>query len=283
MAHPAMPTPREFGWVLKPTSSTHFAINKRPNGQFSVVLNHALLRGCTAEMIHWWFLHFANLRVRLVDTPGYGDAPTPGYLLWHPSDHVDATLKGRLRPDGTAQAGASIHIREAMQYLAFGWRYPVDATLEIFYCEGDGWAMGRKIPFFGPAMCLRIHFKDVEDAGRHVGVHYHYEVVIGVSADNAAGRFVNKRLAGHYGPEFFEAWHTHNAIEVGVFENFLPALYDQRRNLGALHYAPEMTPPLTPSSEQTGYDAEVFRRRVAGFASAEDPYRYQGYADASFL
>ena len=60
-----MPAARDFGWALKPVSSSHFEIHQKDNGQFCVVLNHALLRGVSAEMIRWWFLNFTRLMVRL--------------------------------------------------------------------------------------------------------------------------------------------------------------------------------------------------------------------------
>ena len=91
-----MPPERKFGWALKTTSSTDFAIHKRDNDQFCVVLNHALLRGVTSEMIYWWFRHFQNIKVTLDDIEGYEGKAVPAYLLWHPSDHFNATLKRKI-------------------------------------------------------------------------------------------------------------------------------------------------------------------------------------------
>ena len=184
---------RDFGWTLKPTDSTAFEIIERSNGQFCVVLNHALLRGVTSEMIYWWFLNFPNLRIRLEDVPGYESKTVPGYLLWHPSDHCSATLSGRLGPSGVSQAGAKIHIQEAMQFKTYDLKYPVDTALSIFYCAPDGWAMGKRLPILGNVMCLRIHFKDVVADGQGIGVHYHYEVVIGASGNNPLVRAFNRR------------------------------------------------------------------------------------------
>ena len=65
MAELSMPPERAFGWNLKPITSAHFAIHERDNGQFCVILHHALLRGVTSEMLHWWFLHFTSLRTTL--------------------------------------------------------------------------------------------------------------------------------------------------------------------------------------------------------------------------
>ncbi|MEM9591836.1 MAG: hypothetical protein AAF967_10930 [Pseudomonadota bacterium] len=282
MTELSMPPARDFGWALKPTASSHFAIEKRPNGQLAVILNHALLRGVTAEAIHWWFQNFANLSVLLIDVPGYEQRRVPAYFLWHPVDHHSATLTGKINADGSARAGASIHIREAMQYDTYGWKYPVDSALKLFYVGADGWAMGKSLPIIGPVMMLRIHFKDVADGERHLGVHYHYEVVIGASGDNFITRQLNKRMSAKFGTEFFEAWHQHNVIEVGTFENFLPALYDQRSDVSALRYSPKMVSP--PSSEkQTGFDLKLFEHRLEGYKAAANPFVYQQYEAPTFI
>ncbi|MEM8490083.1 MAG: hypothetical protein AAGC91_08155 [Pseudomonadota bacterium] len=282
MANLNMPPAREFGWDLKPIESARFAIHQRANGQFCVVLNHALLRGVTAEMLHWWFLNFTNLRVTLEDIPGYEGKTVPAYLLWHPSDHLDASLSGNLGPGGVAQPGASIEIKEAMQYLKFGWKYPVNNKLRIFYCGCDGWAMGKQIPFFGPVMMLRIHFRDVFENDVCLGVHYHYEIVIGVSSASILGRVINDRVKAHFSEEFFEAWQTHNIVEVGTFENFLPSLFAQREQGNQLHYEKGLN--NAPSvAGQSGFDEVLFAERLEGYKRATDPHEYQGFLRPSFL
>ncbi|MEM7612719.1 MAG: hypothetical protein AAF270_13620 [Pseudomonadota bacterium] len=278
-----MPTKREFGWDLKPTSSSHFDIHKSANGQFCVVLNHALLRGISAHMIHWWFMHFAQIKVRLRDVPGYEGQRVPAYLLWHPVDHLSAELSGKLGPDFTAQPGCSIHIREAMQYDRYRWKYPVDSSLRIFYVGPDGWAMGKALPILGPVMMLRIHFKDVHEHGRVVGVHYHYEVVIGASGDNPLARFVNRRLTAEFGPEFFAAWQRHNVIEVGTFERFLAPLFAQRDSLGSLEYAPDMAPDIDTSKPQQGFDRGLFDRRLQAYAESDARFSTQAFDQPTFL
>lgn len=234
-------------------------------------------------MLHWWFRNFANLRVSLEDTPAYEGQDVPAYLLWHPIDHFNATLGGRLAADGSARAGATIHIQEAMQYDTYGWKYSVDTTLNIFYVGEDGWAMGRTLPLFGPVMMLRIHFRDAEENGAVIGVHYHYEVVIGVSASNPVGRFINSRISSHFGPEFFEAWHRHNVIEVGVFENFLPSLFDQRSDTSNLVYRRDMDPKHADPAQQIGHSKSLFDERIAGYKAARNPHEFQGFDKPSFL
>ncbi|WP_048327681.1 DAPG hydrolase family protein [Crocosphaera watsonii] len=278
-----MPPERKYDWALKTTSSTYFAIHKRKNGQFCVVLNHALLRGVTSEMIYWWFRHFQNIKVTLDDIEGYEGTAVPAYLLWHPSDHFNATLKGKIGSQYEAEAGDTIHIQEAMQYKKYGWKYQVDQKVKIFYCCPDGWAMGKKIPFLGEVMVLRIHFKDVVENKKVIGVHYHYEVVIGLTADHFLARQINKKVTAEFGPEFFEAWHLHNTIEVGVFENFLPALYAQRETINALHYSKDMNPDFPSPSAQQPHDKHLFDKRMQGYKDAQNPYAYQHYQQKTFL
>lgn len=278
-----MPAARDFGWINKPVSSSHFEIHQKDNGQFCVVLNHALLRGVSAEMLQWWFLNFTRLKVRLLDVPGYEGEEVPGYWLWHPVDHLSATLSGNVGPGGIAQTGCSIHIREAMQYERYGWKYPVDSQLKVFYVGSDGWAMGKALPVIGPVMMLRIHFKDVFEDAQHVGVHYHYEVVIGATGNNPVARFVNHRVTKEFGPEFFAAWQRHNVIEVGTFENFLLALFAQKKRLSSLEYSRDMNPDLPSPELQQGHDKALFESRLRGYSKAQDPYEFQQYQSASFL
>ncbi|MEO1556382.1 MAG: hypothetical protein AAFS01_08105 [Pseudomonadota bacterium] len=283
MTNLKMPKPRDFGWTLKPTSSSLFDIQKRDNGQFSVVLNHALLRGVSAEMVHWWFCNFTHLKVRLHGVPDYEGQQVPAYWLWHPIDHYSAELSGTLGPGNTAQPGCAIRIREAMQYDRYGWKYKADAKLKVLYVGKDGWAMGKVLPLFGPVIMLRIHYKDVFDDGQHIGVHYHYEVVIGSSAKTSLGRWVNSRITGAYGTEFFDAWHRHNVIEVGTFENFLPALFAQRSTPESLEYQPDMAPDLPPSEIQEGFDRSFFEGRVKAYSSGSNPYAVQRFDGPSIL
>ena len=170
-----------------------------------------------------------------------------------------------------------------MQYDVYGWKYPVDSTLNVFYVGEDGWAMGKTIPLLGPVMMLRIHFRDIYDGPTHLGVHYHYEVVIGASGEGMASRLINKRLTSQFGPEFFTAWQRHNVIEVGTFENFLPALFAQNRSLDSLEYAREMNPMVAENAQQLPFDQALFEQRIDGYRKIENPHDFQQFEAASFL
>lgn len=280
-----MPKERKFEWALKPTSSVSWGQVKNKSGQICVVLEHSLLRGVTSDMIAWWFRNFANLKVTLEDVEGYEGEKVPAYWLWHPSDHINAQFVGKLGENGTARAGAKIRIKETMQYNKYGFQFPVNQELEIFYCEKDGWGMGKRIPFFGKMIFLRISYKDVYEDGKIIGVHYHYEVVAGTNKQNIMAKAINKKLVGGFTAEFWEAWITHNTIEVGVFENFLPVLYSQRNDLNSLSYSKNMN-PITQGmalQEQKGYDQNLLEERLKGYELSTNAFEYQQGAMKSIL
>lgn len=283
MANLQVPKARDFGWELKPVSSVYFEQVTNKSGQICVVLEHSLLRGVTAEMIFWWFRHFPNMQVTLEDIEGYKGVKVPAYYLWHPSDHVSAKLQGQLGPNNTSKVGAKIHIQEVMQYEKYGTKYSVDQALEIFYYQEDGWAMGKSVPFIGNLMVLRISFKDVYEAGTHIGVHYHYEIVAGTNKRNFIARMINNKVIGNFGVEFFDAWLTHNTIEVGVFENFLPPLFEQRDNLKNLRYSKQMNPVQESPANQTGFNKAFFDERVKGYQESVNAFDYQQATSKSIL
>ena len=170
-----------------------------------------------------------------------------------------------------------------MQYLQYGWKYPVNNKLRIFYCDKDGWAMGKEFPFIGKVMSLRIHYKDMYDNGDILGVHYHYEIVIGAGGNNLISRFINQRIKGHFSPEFFEAWHTHNVIEVGTFENFLPALYEQRHSPDMISYSKSMNCASSYQTSKEAYDPSLFEQRMQGYKESGNAHSYQGFDGKTFL
>ena len=283
MADLTVPQARDFGWELKTIDSVFFQVVRNKTNQICVVLEHSLLRGVTTEMIYWWFHHFPSMEVTLEDIAGYEGKKVPGYFLWHPSDHVSARLEGKVGSGNTSRAGAKIHIQEVMQYEKYGLRFPVDQALEIFYHEQDGWSMGKQVPLVGMMMCLRISFKDVYEDGEIIGVHYHYEVVAGSHKQNLIAKKITSKIIGQFGADFWEAWLTHNTIEVGVFENFLPVLYEQRNDLKNLRYGKEMNPIKESPNGLKGYSKELFEERVRGYEESRNGFDFQQGRANSFL
>ena len=170
-----------------------------------------------------------------------------------------------------------------MQYLKYGWKYPVDSQLKIYYREKDGWAMGKEIPVLGKMMMLRIHFEDVVEGDEIKGVHYHYEIVIGAGGKNPFSRFASRKVGSHFSTEFFEAWQMHNAIEVGTFENFLPAIYEQREDKENLEYSRSMNSISNDGPPQVGFDRTLFEHRVQGYRDAKDVHQFQAWDRPALL
>ena len=283
MADFVVPKPREFGWELKPITSAYYKAVKNNSNQLCVVLVHSLLRGLTSEMIYWWFQHFPNLRVTLDDIQGYEGQKVPAYLLWHPSDHISVKLSGKLGPNNTSRVGAKIHIQEVMQYFKYQTKYKVDRELTIFYHEKDGWCMGKAIPIIGQLVVLRISFKDVYEAGKIIGVQYHYEVVAGSHKKNFIAKKISDKIVGNFDAEFWNAWFTHNIIEVGVLENFLPPLYQQRDDLSNLRYSKQMNPIKESPKNLIGYDKALFEARINGYQQSTNGFEFQKGTEKSFL
>ena len=231
--HTDWPAFREFGWRLKEIESTTFQIKSHPeNGQMVIILNHPIVRGVSCSMIHWWFQHFANLKIRLKNVGNYGDGDVvPAYFLWHPKDHFGATLLDQVE-DGKYHVGARIHIQEAMSFDKYERKYLVDDATTCWYLRNGtfgGQGMGVNLPFGSWILSSRICWEDVKDGEIDVGVHYHYEMTIGI-ANKLFGKWINPILKYKKGisEEWYREWNRHNVIEVGTFENFLPRLYDQR-------------------------------------------------------
>ncbi|MEO0556455.1 MAG: hypothetical protein AAF149_24950 [Bacteroidota bacterium] len=283
MSELIIPKEREFGWELKPDSSVYYGRVTNKSGQECVVLEHSLIRGITTEMLTWWFDYFPNLEVTLDDIPGYEGKKVSVYYLWHPSDHIAVWLRGELGPNNCSKVGAKLHIQEVMQAKKYGLKYKVDNAMEIFYHENDGWAMGIADAALGKMMTLRICYKDVYDGKDIIGVHYHYEVVIGTNKTGETAENMNKKIMESFSPSFWDAWLTHNAIEVGVFENFLPAIYEQRNDLTNLHYAKHMNSVTESPKKLRGFNQSLFDSRLKGYKESEDAFIFQGITEKSFL
>ncbi|MEL6180108.1 MAG: hypothetical protein AAFS10_14205, partial [Myxococcota bacterium] len=129
----------------------------------------------------------------------------------------------------------------------------------------------------------RIHFKDVTQGSETLGVHYHYEIIAGLGGMGFVSKAITKKIKQQFSADFFKAWHTHNAIEVGVFENFLPGLWAQRDDLSSMRYAKSMNPDLPSPATQTGYSKELFEQRLAGYAEADNAFEYLQPTDPTFL
>jgi hypothetical protein len=100
-----IPKPRPVLWPLRPEESAAHTV-ARHDGEVVVTIEHAPLRGVTAEMLRWWYGHVPG-------TMAYAGGTWPRYLVWHPLDHIAYEVV-RPAPTGGVGTGAELHITEAL-------------------------------------------------------------------------------------------------------------------------------------------------------------------------
>lgn len=268
---PLLPPPRDYGWHLKQPSSTNFQIVHKDNGQMCIVLTHSIVRGVTCEMIHFWFQHFCQSKVRLENVPGFEGKTVPFYWLWHPYDHVSATMKNPSK-EGLLTAGSSIQICEYMQSDVHGDKFPVNSTMAVWLLEGGdcgGQGMGKVVPFLGPMIRTRIFWHDTPE-----GVLYQYEMVMGQHNAGPLSNLIRSKIAAGFTAEMIRSWNRHNSIEVGTFENFLPAIWEQRETVRSggvpVYDAATMNGAKGLPAQVGGASVDLFDRRVQEYKDCVD-------------
>lgn len=124
----------------------------------------------------------------------------------------------------------SIVIKEAMQADVYGTKYLVDGSMKVWYLrngskgsDNGGQGMGKVLPFIGQVAASRISWRDSPE-----GVEYHYEVAVGQNKPNLLVGLLQQAITGKFTTDMCRVWRRHNTIEVGCFENFLPAIFAQR-------------------------------------------------------
>ena len=145
----------------------------------------------------------------------YADGVYPGYLAWHPLDHIAWELD-RPAPDGGTGEGARFHIVETFNQ---------DPTMLI-----DSVDRVEKLDRTGIRLSLRVAGAQVfqlehtwsEGRGRT-----HYTSVFDLGARSRLFAPVNAYLRRRvFRPGMEQAWIRHNIEEVGLLEHFLPALFE---------------------------------------------------------
>jgi hypothetical protein len=159
-------------------------------------------------MIVWWF---ANLE----GTIEFGGRRYSRYRFWHPGDHVHASVHSR-RPDGTVGPGASLRLIEV---LGRNPKFLVDTITHIERLDEGGYIHNPEV--HGRTGLARMEYRFEL---RATGTLYENSLTIGSPAPWY--RLVKPLVSRFaFSPDHGRAWLRHNVEEVGMFENFLPALY----------------------------------------------------------
>jgi hypothetical protein len=213
--HRGVPAPVRLPWAMKALGSAQSGIDTLADGRLRCWIRHDIVRGVTPRMLAWWFAH-------LEGTAELDDGRRIGrYRLWHPYDHVHASYDKR-RPDGSIGPGAVIRLKE---YLGANRRYLVDIVTHIEKLDEEGFIHNPVVHGLRGMARMEYTFREVPGGTL-------YENCLIVGPRHPALRWLAplfRALAFPGGKG--QAWLRHNIEEVGMFENFLPALYYRETGL----------------------------------------------------
>lgn len=211
-----LPAPRPLLHPLRDVGSAATQVQVFRGSRIRVTIDHQPLTGITPEMLLWWFGHIGEPTV-------YAGRTMPGYLAWHPLDHIRWEL-ARPAPDGGAGEGARFRIVEA-----FGRRmeFYVDTTDTVEKLDRTGIRLVRRI---AGAPVLQLEHTWSAGAGRT-----HYVSVLDIGARSRLMTPINRYLTTRVFPEpLLRAWLVHNVQEVGYLEHLLPEVLAQHPDVRSL-------------------------------------------------
>ena len=190
--------PLPIDWKMKDVTSAKTEIEDLPDGRREVRIAHSLIEGVTPAMLVWWFRNFHR-------TMEYRGETIPRYRLWHPRDHISVSLLKPGKPGDTEiSEGAVIEISEAIDKPA-----RVVSTV----AQLDETRFNLHLLVKGIKLVDHSHNFTATSAG---------------TLDNA--RTIIDPTAPIFDEEKIKAYFKHGIEEVGNFQYFLPAIYEQRNN-----------------------------------------------------
>ncbi|WP_107773691.1 hypothetical protein [Nocardioides sediminis] len=215
MARRPIPAPRPLLHPLRTADSARSTVQLLPHHRMRVTIDHQPLAGITPAMLLWWFQHIG-------DSTTYGGKQIPGYLAWHPLDHIRWEL-ARPASGGGVGEGARFRIVEAFDRRP---EFYVDSTETVEKLDGAGIRLVRRL--------AGIQVFQLEHTWSACGQGTHYVSVLDLGARSPLLSPVNRYLRTRVFPErMARAWVVHNVEEVGVLEHLLPDVLRQRTDVDA--------------------------------------------------
>lgn len=203
--------PRQLPWSVpdyRPAKARHSVL---PDGRIRIDITHLPLTGIRPEMLMWWY---QKLPVSTVDV---GGVPYTFYHVFHPTEH------GRIRvaepaSDGTPGMGVGALVEREE------WFGPFDSK-----------GAGRITQFSAAGMTVvpevaGMRFGEIQHIfeATPTGTQYRVVSVIGVEWPLIGGA-VNALIRNTLYPDaMLKEWERHQIEEVGMLQNFLPALYNSQ-------------------------------------------------------
>ena len=209
MAQLPLPLPRPLVHPLREAGTATTTIQHLPAHRRRVTIDHRPLAGVSPAMLLEWFRHIGDPVV-------YAGRQMPGYLAWHPLDHIRWEL-ARPAPGGGAGEGARFRIVEA---FARRPEFYVDTTDTVEKLDTTGIRLVRRL--------LGVPVLQLEHTWSACDGRTHYVSVLDVGARSRAWWPVNRFMATRMFPDaMLRAWVVHNIEEVGHLEHLLPAVLPQ--------------------------------------------------------
>ncbi|KAJ5217910.1 uncharacterized protein N7498_000009 [Penicillium cinerascens] len=191
-------------------------IERSWTGRIHVRIEHDTVRGCTPEMIRWWF---ENLGQRTTwDGIGFDGPEISFYHLWHHRDHVSV-----IPLTGKNNKGFAVHKSSQIteQFNDHHKKIKVDVWTERLDDKEFNFVI-KKIGLTG----VRInHFY----SGENDGSRFYVETIAGLGIPFVGWIFNWIFLPFVYSKRTAEHWIAHNVEETGRSESIIPVLYNREK------------------------------------------------------
>ncbi|MGI6232672.1 MAG: hypothetical protein ACOYJF_07470 [Prevotella sp.] len=203
---------------------------KDEHNRMIAAVQHEDIKGCTQEMIKWFFEHLACCTTwNGIDFSG---PEVSIYHLWHHRDHVAVTpvtnVEGKKNLGFLEGAVTRIHelTNEVNDVVYYEMKtIALNNHDYIFNVTKEGKAIG--------------HVKHVYEDNGHGGSTFYCETEVGLQEDSKQSDLINKVLVPKlYSKEQGIQWIHHNVQETGRMQDILPVLYD---NQDKVFFDPEFT------------------------------------------
>jgi hypothetical protein len=197
---------------FKPVSSAKWTNIKRSwTGKLRVQIEHDIVRGCTPQMIRWWFENLG--RSTTWDGAGFDGPEIPFYHLWHHRDHIAVT------PITGSGTGFAVGGRTRIQERFNDYNEKID--VEVVAQRLDDEEFTFTATFLGRKAVRIIHLYSPEPGGSR----FYAETQIGLDTP-VLGWLINWLLLPHiFSRRTAEHWIRHNIEETGRSEAVIPPLY----------------------------------------------------------
>ncbi len=205
---------------FKPVSSAKWVdVQRTWTGKIHVSIEHDTVRGCTPEMIRWWFENLG--RQTTWDGVGFDGPEISFYHLWHHRDHVSVTPL-----TGKHNKGFALHEKSRIteQFNDHHKRIEVEVYTERL----DNEEFNFLVKQFGLTAVRLNHYYSAEGDGSR----FYAETIVGLDIPIFGWLFNWLALPFIYSTKTAEHWIRHNVEETGRSESIIPVLYNHDKKSG---------------------------------------------------